>query len=1332
MSNHILNIKKYLTCWQFVVIFFIGLLINATAENCSTGINTPGYTYPFGDILMKYGDDLQITCVLNVTINSTANSKYLFFSRNGEELDPAFTRIINDSAIELTVKKPPRSKDMYYCNLRKPSSSGHTFLCLNQVTVGDFPGEPESFDCVSPNWEKLICHWKPKQNYINTQYSLAFNVVGRGVKVLFKCPAAKENIPLAPNTCIWEAGSDPIYRQPYEYYNFYLTARNIFGNATIPYRFDHYANVLPNKPDNLTVISKTSSSAEIYWAVPFPLQQFPPGIHHRIMYQHQWSKNWTIIDIKTKTREPEKRFNITSMYANTVYDVRVVIKSATADQTKWSNFSSITFRTLSALPGKGPRVDVGSFEIVDDGPLKREVYIYWQTIPQILENGNSFKYQIASIKEDGNIINDEIINERPIELTRTYARFDKLNFGEYHIGINATNQIGSHPTTAWITIPSKKNLPMPPESFTKIAFDEGVYELSWKLPTRSDGIINYTIFWCDNDRDRPFLCAGYLDWIHVSNTTTMYNMTVPNPNKIYQFAISSNTANSSSGMIWASCTVIHNRIVGKVKSLWIDRIGSHDIEVRWNLECSDRVGIILGYKIYYCPIKSPFKSECKEPSKNITVLSSQYAMRGIVNNLKPYTTYKLTLSMLTKYGEGLESEPLHNTTLEASPDIPNNLKITNITNTTISLSWSKPVSTNGVLHSYILYYNDNTITLDEKNQTAKLVDLLPYKNYSISITACTVACSEKSPSIYGHTLIGVPGKINHQPNMRYVNETLLFINWSKPTFPNGNNDYYEVLHVNTNEIINSTISELKLTSKICENPRNIGSQKYQIRAININEYGEHLIGPWSDIGETVCYGYLPSIKYHVILSILFISLFIIFCIICIKYARRLWQTCQAMQDVEVKLPPGLQREKLLQKQSDQKHIRHSSPDSSGCSIGHESVTSSLTSDLHGSTDSGTEVDPVLNDSKHNEQQTLAWESNLRQRNVCNNSKSTITGINDAHLKWDSYVKIQKNDDNIDDIQSLARSTPNLNDNSSDFMIPQQAWSSTGYISMPSSQDLSCDSNPSPIPKEFINSSAAYSVVGLLPNATSSKINLHQDDTKTNMPYVSLASFDDKNKQKNIDDNIIQVYNIEQSSPSSSKPYVQAGILDSMKKIDKPKRESLKQLTPSKPTDSCYNKNITSPFLNKKNMDTKPYVTIGDVSDIKKSPNTKFGDKKQSLTTNLSKVNEPYVMASSIYPNLQDIINDPSASSSSSTLAASSTDANDYDDLQKTLTVNYPPISWDDMDDLDHSIEDNIDKSVNKNTAGYVAVSDLPKKNENLKTSDGKATSSYVQHHQLKK
>lgn len=55
-------------------------------------------------------------------------------------------------------------------------------------------------------------------------------------------------------------------------------------------------SVIPAKPMSLSVINKTSNSATLCWELPFPLQNFPPGVIHKVMYQNQWDhkKDWKV------------------------------------------------------------------------------------------------------------------------------------------------------------------------------------------------------------------------------------------------------------------------------------------------------------------------------------------------------------------------------------------------------------------------------------------------------------------------------------------------------------------------------------------------------------------------------------------------------------------------------------------------------------------------------------------------------------------------------------------------------------------------------------------------------------------------------------------------------------------------------------------------------------------------------------------------------------------------------------------------------------------------------------------------------------------------------
>ncbi|XP_076245773.1 cytokine receptor domeless [Calliopsis andreniformis] len=1355
--------------WRILFIPFITLLCttfcNADPNQCAIGLKTPGRTWPQGDIVLEYGQPLRILCILNQTYVDAEfpgkNASDLVFFRNKREMEPQFISIINETTISLDVERPPPAEDMYYCKLRLHNDHNKQYeaVCLNKVVVGFKPQEPENFTCISRNWENMNCSWDPVQNYVTTRFTLVFKLAGRaGGRKLFPCPKEHQK-PLPPNTCLWDTSTNPIYRQPYEFYTFILNVENVLGNASFQYKFNHFAHVIPDKPANLSIVNKTFDSALLHWSVPFPMQNFPPGLHHRIEYQNQWElrKTWQIINITNDVRAHKRYYNLTGLeYANTAYDVRVFMKSAVAiGEDKWSEFCDITFRTPPRLPGRPPKTDIGSFEIAENSAT-RDVYLYWQDIPAYLKNGDNFTYEIDHVEENG-----RKLTLTPNETTTTYAKFKGISFNNYKFEIVSSNIVGANKDRAKIFVPSKYEIPREPIAFTKIAFDEGLYELSWKPPIMNMEITNYTIFWCDNDRDRPYQCTGYLDWVHVSKNTTVYNMTVPERDKVYQFAISANTNKGSSGMVWASCTVIHNKVVGKMKSVWINRIGSDFIEVGWKLDCSDRIGIVEGFNIYYCPIVSPYNLNCKGPKLNTTIKADPHTIHGVVSNLKPYTTYMLAVAVLTKSGEGLHSDPLYNTTLEAAPTTPpQDVKIIKVTNTTIFITWKPPDAMNGVLRYYEVHYNGLVQKVEEVHHI-ELQNLLAYTNYSISITACTVSCSAKSPTIHTITEIGIPGKINI-PNVHFMNSSQVVVIWNKPEYSAGHLNYYEISS-NDGEIQNSTKTEAQLPIPDCKTVGRERLYQFRVRAVNIASDNTHLKGSWSEPGEGNCYSDGPSFSVCVIIWVVG-SISVIAVLLCLAHlSKRMWLKCKAMQDVEVKLPPGLAPNmKLLQKVGEQ-HMRQSSADSSGCSSGQESVTSSLTSDSQVSSDSGTEIDPMPVSPNKLLETLPVWESSsLRQRNV----GVTRPGFTTETARWEPYVKVAKSGEPvIGDTLSLARSTPNLTD-STGYTTSQHTWSSTGYISMPSSEELS--SNPSPVPKEAA-ATGGYSVIGAIPKPAKPKTEGDGDltestadtlisiktEAKPTNPYISLASLEQKQKDKKAIDTLCDLDELtftESSKPKlepltpfstadkTSKPYVQTGLIDSLKKpFTLGSIDGTRTMTMSTPfastslTDSCskpFVSSLASPTSLPTAVDSssKPYVSVSSIPEVSKKSNfqTPVSEPSQKVSTPetcTAEESKPYVLASSVFQMLQQQHQQPKGKPETPVPEVI------VDQSEEDTPTTYP-LCWQ-SDSAKPSPKLNLDKPIitSKQNTGYVTIAENPKLDQHRSSA---ISSPYVQRERFEK
>ncbi|XP_012229180.2 cytokine receptor [Linepithema humile] len=1202
--------------WTTMYLFFICLLSCATFcasdyVDCSHGLDMLGRTWPEGDIVVEYGKPLKIFCILNQTkVNEKypdKNASNLSFYRNDKKMPRDFIEVINETTTMLYIEKPRPAIDMYVCKLRIKESPRRTEpVCLNSVAIGTAPEAPSEIDCKSNNWENLTCKWVPKHNFVQTKHAIAFKLPGRvGARTIHPCPEKYAHS--MENKCMWDLTTDPIYRQPYPHFTIMMTIQNVLGNLSRNYDFNHYAAVIPARPVNVSVVNITTDSADVVWNVPFPMTSFPPGLHHKILVQNQWesSNEWKLINITTDMHEMHREHHLADLkYANTAYDIRIHLKSAVASDINWGEFASITFRTLSTLPGCPPKTDVGSFHIIEH-IANRDVFLYWQTIPQTEQNGNNFMY----------LINVEDNNHKVLEQANTtsgYYQFKGLgNSNKYHFTISTVNEVGASRERTKIIIPTKEEMPPEPTLFTKIVFNPGAYELSWRPPIAVEDIMNYTIFSCEHNRDSS-QCEGYLDWVHIPGNSTVHNMTGLNPEKTYQFAIALNTKRGSSGMVWASCTVIHNKAISKMKSVWINRIGSDYIEVGWKLDCSDRIGIVDGFIIYYCPIKSPHNTNCKIPKQNVTTEAHQ--MQRVIDNLIPYTTYMLSVAVLTKGGEGLQSDALYNTTLEAAPSTsPLNVTITEVTNTTMYITWALPQAMNGVLRYCEVYYNEHSIKVEEKKNDVKLTGLLAYKNYSVSVAACTVACSKKSPTIYKLTEIGVPGKIA-TPKVRFMNSSQVLITWDTPQNPAAPAaEYYQIEISHSNEIRNISGLEMQLPIPIdCKASGRDQAYKFRVRAVNAASNDTHLKGPWSDLGEGYCISDGPSFGVWVIIWVIGGVCMIAF-LLCLWYTfKRIWLKCRAMQDVEVKLPPGLAPNmKLLQKVGEQ-HIRQSSADSSA----QESVTSSLTAESHVGSDSGTEVDSMAVSPDKLLETLTTWEpihSSLRQRSVTREPDLISDTVADS---WKPYITVAKSGEPVHgETLSLVRPAPNLADNTI-YTTSQHTWSSAGYISMPSSEELS--NNPSPILREnAINagsdssnssgssnssssgssSSSGFSAIGTVPKSIGTNFE-KDDDVGIMAGTVDDALIPIKPKTKPTSDMYVTLASMEQME----KPKMAINICDVNKLnacVESNKKFELDKLTSqiSMPEKATTTTTTTATTTATTTTTSKPYVQIGLIDTV---------------------------------------------------------------------------------------------------------------------------------------
>ncbi|KAL4103265.1 hypothetical protein QTP88_018642 [Uroleucon formosanum] len=611
-----------------LLIILILVEFSNASITCGPGVYSPGSTSPSGDITIEYnsGTPLEITCKVfsdNAADDNLLSHRIRFY-RNDERVPEQYVSIINSTAAQLRVLNPPASFDIYKCMVcldknnhfvQRSKSSGTSIInalkkylvntveshlsdshdlhddcigvCLNNVFVGYKPINITSFSCISNNWESLTCNWTKPENPIKTSYKIYFRLPGRSRSIM-TCPTDSD---VRNNTCYWDLSTTPLYRQSYEYYYITIAGQNSLGKMLIPFRFHHYANIIPAEPTKIVVVDQTESSVKLLWSLG-TMYFYSYGLIFKIQYKSQWDSDpegWNSICVSDNCKQKsasnqntsvqvmnclEKHANHYSFdvidleYSFTRYEFCIYVRTALASEDdKWSAPGCIIANTKASIPKRPPRTDIGSFEYVisSSDKSKRDIVIYWQTIEDYEKGGESFEYIAYYIQTTAD---QQITTYRSNEIGKSYAKFNLLSTSiGYEFIVISYNNEGSSTECSRVYVPTESDTLHKPESFKKKVYDEqGIFELSWKgadsqkLSTQNQQHF-YTLFWCEKDLINPLQCNGYMNWIHLAISVSRYNTTIFNNMEKYIFAISVNSKNpisngidkaSSSGMVWES------------------------------------------------------------------------------------------------------------------------------------------------------------------------------------------------------------------------------------------------------------------------------------------------------------------------------------------------------------------------------------------------------------------------------------------------------------------------------------------------------------------------------------------------------------------------------------------------------------------------------------------------------------------------------------------------------------------------------------------------------------------------------------------------------------
>ena len=169
-------------------------------------------------------------------------------------------------------------------------------------------------------------------------------------------------------------------------------------------------------------------------------------------------------------------------------------------------------------------------------------------------------------------------------------------------------------------------------------------------------------------------------------------------------------------------------------------------------------------------------------------------LRATFSSLQLSTIYSFAVTAYTNAGSN--ASPDRNIyTLEAAPENVPSPSVIDATRTSLSFSWSNPLRPNGDIRNFTLQLNILfTVTVSGSRMNYTVSSLMPFTQYQVMLTACTLGGCGTSDITIAVTLPDAPSGLA-APNVTVLGPRSILINWQPPVVPNGMIMFYEVVRV---------------------------------------------------------------------------------------------------------------------------------------------------------------------------------------------------------------------------------------------------------------------------------------------------------------------------------------------------------------------------------------------------------------------------------------------------------------------------------------------------------------------------------------------------------
>lgn len=553
---------------------------------------------------------------------------------------------VTSSNTELLIENVNRNDTGKYV-LTATNFSGSKSAFIN-VRVLDSPSAPTNLEVKDIKRDSVVLSWEPP-------------LIDGGAKILHyiieKREEARKAFTSACSTCVRNSYKIENLQEG-SFYCFRVLAVNEFG-AGQPVETTEAVKVseVPSPPGKITVSDVTSQSVRLLWEKP-DLDGGSKITCYVVEMQTEGDDTWAVCS-ESKAQE----VTITGLTTEKKYFFRVSAKNEKGKSEPKSLLTPVTIKDTSA----GPIIALlsNTFSVKAGNDLKIDVPFKAVPVPTVVW------------KKDGNILKETSrVNVHTSDTSSQLILKDGTKMDVGHYEVTLTNSAGN--TSAEIIV-NVFERPGPPSELNLDEVSADFVSLSWGPPFYNGGsqITNYVV----KKRD-----TGSAAWQTVSATVARTNIKICRLTQgvEYQFCVAAENRYGTSQYIETEPVVAQYPFnpPGSPTNVRVVQASKSAVVVAWCKPDNDGGSCITGYHIESKDQNSILWTKLNRSP----VTENQFKVTSVEEGL----VYEFRVYAENMAGVGLCSNTSDSVAARDQCEPPQNLTVTNITNSSVSLSWDKP------------------------------------------------------------------------------------------------------------------------------------------------------------------------------------------------------------------------------------------------------------------------------------------------------------------------------------------------------------------------------------------------------------------------------------------------------------------------------------------------------------------------------------------------------------------------------------------------------------------------------------------------------------------